>query len=82
MGQSSGQLDGQSPHCSLSSVFDARPTPQAVLELLLEHGADINERDGQQYTALMHSAQRGHRELVALLLHRGAAILFTQSVKR
>ena len=53
-----------------------------MLELLLRHGVDVNERDEASYTALMHAAAQGHKEIVALLLHRGAAILFTHSVKR
>lgn len=53
-----------------------------MLELLLSQGVDVNERDQASYTALMHAAQQGHKEVVALLLHRGAAIRFTQSIKR
>jgi len=42
--------------------------------LLLDKGADINEKDGQGVTALMHAVEMEHRDMVEFLLNKGANI--------
>lgn len=44
----------------------------AVSGLLLDAGAAIDRRDDRGRTALMIAAERGHRQMVAFLLERGA----------
>lgn len=45
-----------------------------VVELLVEHGADIEHRDMGGWTALMWAAYRGHSDIVAYMLDKGADI--------
>lgn len=47
-----------------------------LLELLLAHGADMNEKDEKAYTALFHAAEKGHKDIVQLLVTRGANVVF------
>src|SRR2546422_3609061 len=46
----------------------------AVATYLLEHGADVNSKDGQAFTPLHVTTQLGHKELVELLLHHKADV--------
>jgi hypothetical protein len=47
-----------------------------IIERLLELGADVNlKSSGDGYTALSYASSKGHRDLVELLLNRGADIL-------
>jgi ankyrin repeat protein len=41
---------------------------------LLEHGADINARDGQNQTALMNAVMAGDSALVQFLVEQGAEL--------
>jgi ankyrin repeat protein len=43
-----------------------------IIDLLLNHRADINAQDNQGITALMHAASRGNLVLLRHLLQRGA----------
>ncbi|HWB58001.1 MAG TPA: ankyrin repeat domain-containing protein [Chthoniobacteraceae bacterium] len=43
-----------------------------MVKLLLEHGADINAKDGQGMTPLAWAAYNGHDDVCALLLEHGA----------
>jgi ankyrin repeat protein len=64
--------------------FDAGKSPVALLQgkacqttkvkTALQRGADANERDAQGYTALMLAARLGCRELIPLLIERGADV--------
>lgn len=45
-----------------------------AVEFLLQHGADINHQDDDDYTALMYAAEGGNSELVHFLLERGAEL--------
>lgn len=47
---------------------------QDVVELLLEHGADVNGRDGSERTALIQAIFHGSENVVKLLLKQGAEI--------
>ncbi|MBN2849416.1 MAG: ankyrin repeat domain-containing protein, partial [Erysipelotrichaceae bacterium] len=40
----------------------------------LQKGADVNVRNGEQRTALMRSAKRGHEKVVRYLLDNGADV--------
>eukprot|EP00899_Mesostigma_viride_P008424 jgi/Mesvir1/17583/Mv08817-RA.2 len=43
-----------------------------VVDLLLQHRADINDCDADECTALHHAASNGHKEVVEVLIHHGA----------
>jgi ankyrin repeat protein len=53
--------------CSFVAEDDAE-----ALDVLLENGADINERDGDGETMLMKAAGQGSEAVVEFLLSRGA----------
>ncbi|MBF0624700.1 MAG: ankyrin repeat domain-containing protein [Magnetococcales bacterium] len=55
----------------LGLVAVARPD---VLELLIDHGLDVTERNAFGKTALMAAAQEGQEQAVELLLKAGAAL--------
>jgi len=57
---------GLTPLLSRAGHFQGR------LEVLLDHGADPNQRDNKGETALHKAAKVGHAENVRLLLRRGA----------
>ncbi len=46
-----------------------------IIDLLLENGADINEKDKSGSDALYYAALNGRKEAVALLLDKGASML-------
>ena len=46
----------------------------AVKYLVEEHGADVNARDENGYTALHHAASRGDNELILYLVEQGADV--------
>jgi ankyrin repeat protein len=46
----------------------------ARIRLLLKKGADVNAKDGNRRTPLMHAAQGGHDALCRLLIKKGADI--------
>lgn len=52
----------------------ARGGQSAVLELLIDKGVDVNEKDSYGRTALMAAASAGQTEAVRTLLDRGAKI--------
>lgn len=47
-----------------------------VIELLLEAGADVNTRDCNGMSALMHACRSGEKNAVEILLSRGADVTF------
>ena len=47
---------------------------ERVVELLLRHGAKINQQNSNGSTALMATAQEGHERVVELLIQRGAEV--------
>jgi ankyrin repeat protein len=53
-------------------IFDATSTGYDVVDLLLEHGADINARDIYTNTPLLSAAWRRDFEIAYRLLIRGA----------
>ncbi len=51
---------------------NGNPTQQTVIQLLIEHGADVNIPDQNNVTPLQHSKQRGFQEIVQILIAAGA----------
>lgn len=51
---------------------NGNPTQQAVIQLLIEHGADVNIPDQNKVTPLQHAKQRGFKEIEQILLAAGA----------
>lgn len=56
----------------LIAAFDRKDDAAEVIELLLERGADVHQRNFNDYTALHLAAGRGDLDLVELLLRHGA----------
>jgi len=52
-----------------AAAFQAR---LAIIDILLDHGAKIDAKDGSAYTPLMWAATLGSRETIMLLLKHGA----------
>ena len=48
----------------------------SICKLLIDHGCNINHRDGQNRTALMVAAEFGNKEVCEILVRRGANTLF------
>ena len=55
----------------LSSAYNGK---LFIAECLLEHGADIHSTDYAGYTALHWAVRKGHHEVVALLISKGAPL--------
>ena len=51
----------------------------AVVELLLERGADVEQRDGVRMTPLGVACRAGHMDVVDLLVRNGASVLAKDS---
>lgn len=51
---------------------NGNPTQQAVIQLLIEHGADVNIPDQNNVTPLQHAKQRGFQEIEQILIAAGA----------
>lgn len=45
---------------------------KSAVELLIDHGADVNARNGNDKTGYAHAIRRGFTEISDLLAHRGA----------
>jgi ankyrin repeat protein len=43
-----------------------------MVKLLLDHGADVDLRNNDGWTALMNACGRGYNDIVKLLLAKGA----------
>ena len=53
-------------------IVAAKKGHQDVVQLLLDHGTEIDNADKSRWTPLSHAANSGHRVVVKLLLKRGA----------
>ncbi len=53
-------------------LSDGGPRHQQIVQLLIEHGADVNLPDKDGVTPLRHARQRGYTEIVRLLEQAGA----------
>ena len=47
----------------------------ALRYLVEEHGADVNQRDANGYTAIHHAASRGDNEMILYLVEHGADVM-------
>lgn len=52
--------------------WPAREGYEAVVQLLLEHGADVNLKDDDGQTALDSAIRKGHEPVIRLLKATGA----------
>ena len=76
------KLDTASPLAAADMASSLLPSAvsadnRALVNLLLEHGADVNYHSQNSSTALGVAAQNGNLELVKLLLARGAKVNVT-----
>ncbi len=53
-------------------LSDGGPRHQRIVQLLVEHGADVNIADRNGVTPLAHARARGYRPIEAVLLKAGA----------
>ncbi|MDP8249068.1 MAG: ankyrin repeat domain-containing protein [Candidatus Tritonobacter lacicola] len=60
------------PACATDLMRAAQDGDTAKVKLLIEQGANINDRDAHGMTPLMHAAGKGRAEVVKLLLESGA----------
>jgi uncharacterized protein len=51
---------------------DGGPRHQAIVRLLVDHGAELDLADGDAVTPLAHARARGQREVEAILVQAGA----------
>ena len=66
-------VDEKSPHVGDTALLLATASGHRdIVELLLEHGANVDVQDNYGTTALMAAANRGNRDMVELLLEHGA----------
>lgn len=55
-------------------LWAAKNRHEAVVRLLLEKGADVDEQDLNRQTPLLWAAKNGHETIVKLLLEKGADV--------
>jgi ankyrin repeat protein len=53
-------------------LSDGGPKHQQIVQLLLDHGADVNIADKEGVTPLQHARRRGYAEIAAMLERAGA----------
>lgn len=53
-------------------LADGSKKQQQTIQLLIEHGADVNIPDNNNVTPLIHAQERGFKEIEEILLHAGA----------
>ena len=55
-------------------MYAASEGHERVVELLMQHGAEVELQDNDRWTALMVAARSGHERVVELLLQHDAEI--------
>ena len=61
-------------------MYASRSGNAVLIEFLIQMGADVNERDDNDWTALTHAANRGNIKCVQKLLNNNAdPLLYTNS---
>jgi ankyrin repeat protein len=53
---------------------DLKEPSLSLVELLVEHGADVDSMDDNGYTALYHAARQGYNTIVKMLIACGANV--------
>lgn len=53
-------------------LSDGGERHQQIVQLLVDHGADVNIPDGNGVTPLAHARQRGYQQIIEILLKAGA----------
>ncbi len=71
-GDTSSRSSSVSWHSSLHIAVQSGRAK--IVELLLKHHADCDQRDSEGLTALMHAAMKGFDEIAELLLASGASV--------
>lgn len=51
---------------------NGNPTQQTVVQLLIDHGADVNIPDNNNVTPLQHAKKQGFKEIENILIAAGA----------
>lgn len=79
---SSGCVNAKEPggRTALHEAADCGRT--AIVNVLLEHGADINARSFTEYTPLTFAAEHGHIEIMLALIERGADLNVASTAKQ
>lgn len=71
----SNNVDINSQNNGLGTFLTLAATSNAeIIEILLDHGAQINQRDPRGFTPLMNAVMFGHPATVKTLIKRGADI--------
>ncbi|KAF5131461.1 Serine/threonine-protein phosphatase 6 regulatory ankyrin repeat subunit C [Metarhizium anisopliae] len=65
-------------HSALCAAVESDQDARKKVELLLEHGADVNVTHENQATALQRAASQGRTQLVKLLIDNGADVHLTR----
>jgi len=70
-----GVVTGGSGNTSIGGVSAARKGDAAAVKKLLDEGVDVNTKYRYGATALSYASDRGHVDVVKLLIERGADVL-------
>lgn len=60
-------------------MFASARNHKDIVVFLIEHGANVNQKDDAGGTALIYAVWKGHKDIVAILIDKGADILITTS---